>query len=457
MDPIQEVAQRHLQLRRRQVGAHQHGKLVAAHAADEAVPGEALPQHPGRLPEGPVPLGVAMGVVDRLEAVQIHHDEVPPDLPLPLQGAQGPAAGGEKGPAGHGAGEGVLPPLLGHAIHIPPVQRQKQHQQRHHGEDPEEELHLQVEHVGVAGVREGDAVDLQHVVHAVDEVERHRQGEGQGQGAHRREAHPVAGALPGLHGLIQLQPPPEPGPPRGVDKAPDEQHHPGGGQIGQEVRQREKAGEGVAGAVAALREEEAHGAVDQQGVDGPPQEGHRRHPHPGPAQPPGRQVQKPRRQAEEHPGPHAEDHAPQRVAAVEGGEELVRRHDVAGRGLPHAGKAEHRPHGGGGAGADQRPGQQHREKGGGDGEGLDMDIAEKGEGHQEFHGDEGPKGKAPQRAAGPRRARHMHFLLSLSALYGAVFSGFRGPRSDASGESGPFPPPWPGTAPGPPRCTAAHR
>ena len=54
-------------------------------------------RHPGRLPQRPVPLGVAVGVVDRLEAVQIHHDEAPRRTsPCRSQGPQRPAAGGEK-------------------------------------------------------------------------------------------------------------------------------------------------------------------------------------------------------------------------------------------------------------------------------------------------------------------------------------------------------------------------
>ena len=118
--------------------------------ADEAVLPENFLQDLGGLLEGPVPLGVAVAVVDLLEAVQVHHDEIPQQAGV-LHGLQGPAAGVKK--AGrHHPGNGVQLGLVGAVGGVLPVQQQQEHHEDEQRGDAQQELDLQVEHVVVPGV-----------------------------------------------------------------------------------------------------------------------------------------------------------------------------------------------------------------------------------------------------------------------------------------------------------------
>ena len=107
------------------------------------------------------------------------------------------------------------------------------------------------------------------------------------------------------------------------------------------------------------------------------------------------------------------------MAAEEGGEQLVEVHHVGGGGLPHAGQAKGAAHYQGFRRPPQGPGDEHGNVGDGDGDGLDVKVAQKGEGHQKLHGHHGGQeqpvdrrhglaqfpahGKASFPAAGPSR------------------------------------------------------
>ena len=306
-----------------------------------------------------------------------------------------------------------------------------------------------MQHVGIAGVCKLDAVDLQHIVDAVHEIERHRQRGHQRHHDGHCQGQPVV-LLAGPRGAGELHPALEPLPEPGACGPPERQHDAGGGQIEEEIHGGEQAAEGIGGAIAGFREKEAHGAVDHQGVDRPPEEGHRCHPDPRPSEMPGGQIQKPRRQAEERAAAHAEDKAAQRISAEKGREELVCGHDIAGGGLPHAGKAEHRAHGGSLRRTGQRPCQQHRQIRGGDGDGLHMKISEKGKGHQQLCGDQRQQREPPRRAAGAR----------VGSCHGRSTSSKRAcadigaATAEPSGRTAPFRGLLPRRAPGLSRCRA---
>src|SRR5690606_20784819 len=53
---------------------HHHAELVAAETADEVAPAHGGAQAPGGVAQQVVALGVAEGVVDRLEAVEVEHE-----------------------------------------------------------------------------------------------------------------------------------------------------------------------------------------------------------------------------------------------------------------------------------------------------------------------------------------------------------------------------------------------
>ena len=111
---------------------------------------------------------------------------------------------------------------------------------------------------------------------------------------------------------------------------PAQQTDPYGHQVGGQAAGAPEISKDVQGRVARLREKAPHGAVDQQGVKGTPEKGDYTNPEalmPGPF---GGQIQEPHQQAKEHPGSHAEQKALHRMAAQEGGKELVGGHDVAG-------------------------------------------------------------------------------------------------------------------------------
>ena len=142
-------------------------------------------------------------------------------------------------------------------------------------------------------------------------------------------------------------------------------------------------------AVARLGEKGPHGQIDQTGVELGGQGGGQDHPQPGVAALAAPEKGQADEQGEQGAGAHAEDQAGHRRPAAEGGEQLVHGHHIGGGRLEQAGQAEHRPQYRGLYRPQQTPGQNGRDIGEGDGDGLHMEIAQEGEGHQKLHRDQG--------------------------------------------------------------------
>ena len=214
---------------------------------------------------------MAVEVVDLLEAVQVHHDKVAEERPGGVQLLQRPPAHLQEGPAVHGACQGVVFRLVLHIGGVPAVEDQKEDDQGHQSDDPDQKLDLQMDQVGVPVIRKGDALLPQHRLHPMDEVESHGKG---GAERHQYDGHQGEAVVP----LPQLQVPghlhpelellPDPGP----EEAPHEDDDDRDDQVGEPRPYITGGPEGVGGAVARLREKGPHGRIHQEGVDGPPQE-----------------------------------------------------------------------------------------------------------------------------------------------------------------------------------------
>ena len=385
MDGRQKMVQRHLQLRGRQFCAEQHGELIAPQPPDGPLASEDVLQGFGDLLQGAVPLRMAMPVVDLFELIQIHHDEVAGRNGIAR--AEDPGAYRKKRPAGHHAGQGVDLSLIGHIGAVLPVQRHKQDHQHHQGHDAEHELDLKVEDVHIARLPQRDPLALQHIVDPVAEIEGDGKRGGKREKRYHRQGQPAVAfaALQGLgdrQALLKL----DPGP--GVRRPPEEQHNQNGTAVHSEIGHGKDISKHGGGAIAGLRKADGHGAVHQERMDRPAQIGHQSHPEIGMPHPARPRVQQADQQAEQHAAAHAEEQTRQGMPAEHRREELVGGQDIAGRGLPHAGKAKDQAHHSGLQGAQQCARQHHRQKGYGDRNGRDVKIAEEGEGHQQLKGDQ---------------------------------------------------------------------
>lgn len=133
-------------------------------------------------------------------------------------------------------------------------------------------------------------------------------------------------------------------------------------------------------------------------------------PQPCIAQAPGRQIQEAGQQPKKHTGAYAQQDAFQGMSAHKGRKQLIHGHYIAGAGLPHAGQSKDGAQGNRLRQAHQRPGQQNGDVGKGNGNGLHMQIAQKGEGHQQLQGDQGPQQVKPHTSVISLRS-HVHSTL----------------------------------------------
>ena len=395
----------------------QQGELVAAHPADQAVLAEEQLHGHGRLLQDPIPLRMPVEVVDLLELIQIHHEEVAGSALRPVEPLQELLACREKCLAGQHAGEGVHPGLPVDVGGITAVEDQENDHQRHHGEDAEQELDLQVHQIRVSVLRDGDPLLAQCRGHPVNKIQRHRHRGEKRQKDHAHQGQDVV-ALRHLGGLRALHPLYKFTPGLGAHQAPEQQNQPGLQQVGEHSVPGQQGLEGIGRDVARLREKEPHHAIDQCGMDMPPQIGDHHHSDSRVPCPPGRGIEQAGQQAEQGPADHAEKNAAHRVAAHNGGKELIEGHGIAGGGLPHAGQTENRPHSQGIQRPQHRPGQQNRKVGGGDGDRLHVEIPQEREGHQQLQCHQGSQ-QIPADSAAFSLLQNLHdaFLPPSSFLY----------------------------------------
>lgn len=159
-------------------------------------------------------------------------------------------------------------------------------------------------------------------------------------------------------------------------------------------RQQQVAGvhpESVHEIISQRREQKPHCRIDQKGVQLGGKQSHNAGPDPGMARLYGQPEQYAHQKSEQGPGPHAQQQAAQGIAAQKWGKELIRGHHIVGRSLVKAGQAKENPHGRGGTHAQKTARDQDGEIGSGDGNGLNVDVAQKREGHQKFNGRQGRK------------------------------------------------------------------
>ena len=123
-------------------------------------------------------------------------------------------------------------------------------------------------------------------------------------------------------------------------------------------------------------------------MEGGGHKGNQRDPPNGVPQPPGQSVQQADGKAEEDTASHTEHQTARRVLAEHGGKELVRRHHIAGRRLPHTGQAKEQAHQRRRFRAEQGAGNQDGDIGDGDGDGFHMEVPQEGERHQQFQGNQ---------------------------------------------------------------------
>ena len=149
--------------------------------------------------------------------------------------------------------------------------------------------------------------------------------------------------------------------------------------------------QGTCNPKSRFRKKDAHAGIYQDGMYRPSHAGnddHAGHRVPSPLR---SLIQEPHQEAEQRSRPHAEDHAFHRSSAHDRRKNRVSRSHIEGGRLPHGRKPEYRAHGRSLLRAEDAAGGQHRNINEGKGDRFDMDIAQKGKGHEKLDGDQTPE------------------------------------------------------------------